>query len=588
MPVGKRVVYRGSNCPFCIVLVLIAPTLVAQERASAQTFHVSFEDASQLLDFEHVAVPAGTIASAGAAWFDYNKDGLLDLYLTNGRGQGGGLFRNNGNNTFSNVAAQAGIESYVGNIGVVAGDIDNDGYTDVFLTGDRHLTGDAESASRLYHNSGDGTFTEITSRTGTVGPETGASAAFADIDNDGFLDLFVTAAGSYTTRTQDFNRLYRNNGNLTFTDISVAAGVDAMLGACAAFFSDYNDDGWIDLFVANCSNVNLFPTPIQLFHNNGDSTFTDRTVEAGLAPRGLWMGFGPAEYDNDGDMDIFVTNTATSAPRRLYHALYENNCDGTFSNVAQSASAAIFEFGWGCTSPDLNNDGFADLFFAGSFPARPFPMIGPGLGNPGTLLLNNQDGTFTDSSSTLPVDLSRLYTSGVAAGDYDNDGFVDIVVGVEAYDDGPGRPVLLHNSGNENHWLTVCLQGTMSNRDAVGARVAVTAGDLTQVKQVYAGSSFLSMDSQWLTFGLSTHVTTERILVRWPLGLVERFPNVAADQTIQLIEGQGAVSSDPVGATCNERLSPPTLACGLGVFAVAPVIMLGTRRLRFLTNSSGR
>ncbi len=506
---------------------------------------VSFENVTALLgDFEHQSVGFGGDGLAGAAWFDFDNDGDLDLFVTNGKSHANALFENDGKGGFTDIAEAAGVANGLGNSGVIAADIDNDGLQDLFLTGDGGLGGAGDSPVKLYHNEGGGVFTDITMLSGVVGGVTTLSAAFADIDNDGFLDLFITAPGSLATQTQHANTLYHNNGDLTFTDISAASGVDTALGACATFFSDYNGDGWIDLFVADCNNINLLPTPIELFENQGDLTFCEVSAEVGLSPGGFWMGVGPADFDLDGDLDFFVTNIANG------HRLYRANRDATYTDIGAAAGVRFHEFGWGCSSRDLDNDGYPDIFFAGSLPFPPFNIIGPGLGNPGTLLFNNQAGAFVEWTSTFPVNLSSRFTSGVAAGDYDNDGFPDLFVAVSAWADEAGQPLLVRNLGNDNGAVTIRLQGTVSNRDAVGARVEVTAGGMTQLQEIYAGSSFLSMDSQWLTFGLGANSGTEQISVRWPSGLVETFPNASAGETVLLVEGNGA---DPCPADLDDN-----------------------------------
>jgi len=212
---------------------------------------VRFDDASALLNFEHVSLAFDGDGLAGAAWIDYDNDRFLDLFLTNGRTQPNGLFHNDGHGGFVDVAAAAGVQDRRGSSGVVAADFDNDGWPDLFLTGDGGVTGSGASPVVLYHNNGDGTFSDITATAGIVGPPTANSAAVADIDNDGFLDLFIGAPGSLSGHEQHANRLFHNNGDGTFTDISASAGVHTAIGAFAALFSDYDHDGFIDLFAGN-------------------------------------------------------------------------------------------------------------------------------------------------------------------------------------------------------------------------------------------------------------------------------------------------------------------------------------------------
>jgi hypothetical protein len=534
---------------------------------------VFFGNVSERLNFFRKSVEFNGSGLGGAAWFDFNNDGLLDLFLTNGISQPNALFRNEGDGFFTNVAEAAGVADVFGHSGVVAGDIDNDGFRDVFLTGDGGAVGAAQTPVRLYHNNGNGTFSDITDSSGIVSPGTAMSAAFGDIDNDGFLDVFITAPGILETRQRYRNKLFRNNGDMTFTDVSKSAGVDTDRGACIAFFSDQNSDGWIDLFVGNCLDPFGIPSPNELFINKGDGTFTDRGLASGFAKPGFWMGFGPADFDNDGDVDIFVTNSGTSFIPAFTHGLFENQCDGTYRDVAGGAGVARFEFGWGCAMTDFDNDGYADIFAAGSMPVGGFRVLGNGSGNPGKLFFNDRDGTFSDFSDSLPVRLAWRFTSGVAHGDFDHDGFSDLVVVAESFGTDIGRPVLLRNEGNGNRSVTIQLEGTMSNRDAVGANVEVVAGELMQRKEVYAGTSFLSMDSQWLIFGIGGHGRTDRILVRWPSGLVERFENVDAGRTVKLVEGQGAAGEafqDP----CAGQGANVGAACGAGAAASSLLVLM--------------
>ena len=422
---------------------------------------------------------------------------------------------------------------------------------------------------------------------GTAEPIEVGSISFADYDRDGFVDLFLGGSG-------DTNRLYRNNGDLTFTNVTPEAGVETAVGACGSVFFDYDDDGWLDIFVAGCNR----PGPTvrnQLFHNNRDGTFTDVSAESGVGIIGDWMGVTAGDYDQDGDIDLFVTNVGLeSCVGTWANALYRNNGDGTFTDVGIEAGVGLLEFGWGCSFADFDNDGYLDLTYVGS--------LNGCMGNPGRILFNNRDGKFADASArpvprlatggilrrgssgrdegplplamspAYPMDLSNEVTSGVAVGDFDNDGFTDVFMAVAR---GTScQPVLLRNLGNDNRSVTIRLVGTVSNRDAIGARVEVSAGDLRQMKGVYAGSSTLSMDSQWLTFGLAKHESTDRVKVTWPLGLVEVFPNLAAGQTVTLVEGQGTVETagpeliGVVDAAGDTWISPLGESVGLSSFRI--------------------
>ena len=503
---------------------------------------------------ENIGVSEGM---GGAAWLDYNNDGNLDLFITNGVGHANGLFRNNGDGSFTDVAVETRVADVGGHAGVVAADIDNDGCTDLFLTGEGAFGGivdgdPTESSCKLYINNcgneDDGifTFTDITADSGIPEKVHGASAAFGDINNDGFLDLFIVRPNVLSPAKDQKNGVFLNNGDQTFTDITETAGLDFAIGTCAASFSDYDNDGWTDIFVANCAALDLtipgnnpILTPFQLLRNNGDLTFTDVAPDAGLVDLGFWMAVTLADIDGDLDLDLFATNSANLVPLGFPHILYENNGDGTFTNVATEAGVADWEFGFGASFADVDNDGDEDLFYAGSLP--PAGVIGPGIASPGRLFLNNGEGEFTMEAT---FGLNNKYTSGVAVGDFDNNGFPDIVVVTTSFQRPyrpmvPGQPLLLKNQENKNNWLTVRLVGTISNRGGVGARVKVIAGNLRQVKEVYAGSSFLSTNSPWLTFGLGKRILRANIVVVWPSGLTERFVGLASNQTVTLVEATG-------------------------------------------------
>ena len=440
---------------------------------------IRFDDRSSALPFNHASLPFAGEGVSGAAWLDFDRDGDLDLYMTNGRTQPNALFRNDGDGTFTDVAAAAGVVNGLGNSGVVTGDLDNDGYPEIFLTGEGGTAFSDQSPNVLYRNNGNGTFTDITATANLPGAETSLMAAMGDIDRDGYLDIYVTSPGHLdvvpgTGPAQPHaNRLYLNNGNLTFTDISASAGVDSSIGGCAVSFTDYDRDGWQDIIVANCNDVDLLPTPFNLYRNNGDLTFTDVAYSAGLGEAGYWMSVSLGDYDNDGHVDIFSTNMGAFFGDGSYrHGLFRNNGNGTYTNVAASVGLATWEFGWGSSFADFNNDGFLDLYIVGALPIPPWNVIGPGSANPGRFFYNNRYGAFTEDSSVTGLDLSSRFTSGLAAADYDNDGFVDAVVKTSSLGpNDPGAAVLLKNRGNRFRSLTVRLVGIVSNRDAVGARI---------------------------------------------------------------------------------------------------------------------
>ena len=568
----QRSVHRESAVTI-LILSLVTSTAAAQPKVD---YGVAFDNVSALLGpYMRSATGEGL---GGIAWLDYDQDGDLDLYLTNGVGAFNGLFRNNGDGTFTDMTFAAGVANGTGNSGVVAGDVDNDGYPDIFLTGEGYLAGPGQTPTSLYHNNGDGTFNDITVTAGVPGAGTALSAAMGDVNGDGFLDIFIASPGHIPfltgpgTGESHENKLYLNNGDLTFTDVTAAAGVGGLYmdvfgdvvsdGACVAAFGDYNNDGLADIFVGNCNAywstslpkqpIPVRPTPFNLFRNNGDGTFTDVATAAGLDLLGFWMGLAFGDYDNDGDLDLFATSTGTALGGVFPHALFRNNGDGTYTEVSASVGIPNSEFGWGCTFADFDNNGAIDLYQVGSLPM--FGIVGPGAGSPGRLYFNDGKGSFVEDTAATGVDLSFKYTSGLAQGDFDGDGFADIAVMTAPY---PGVAseefVLLRNRGNNNHWLTVRLVGTMSNRDGIGALIVVETGKSVreagggkaagsavrrQLREVRAGSSLASSETPWPTFGLGQK-RRAKVTVIWPSGLIESFRGNAADQVIVLVEGTG-------------------------------------------------
>jgi hypothetical protein len=404
----------------------------------------------------------------------------------------------------------------------------------------------------------------------------------ADINNDGYLDLFIASPGhipyvrGFGPRGHSYpNRLYLNNGDLTFTDISQSAGITGLYvdeatgriasdGACAVGFSDYNNDNLPDIFVANCNafkvdqagilygNDIIRATPFNLFRNNGDQTFTDVALEAGLDALGFWMGIAFGDFDNDGHIDFFATSSGTASQFTNVHELMHNNGDGTFTNITKR-NLAETPFSWGTTAADFDNDGDMDLFKAGSLP--PFTIRGSDA-SPGEFFRNEGENGFVADLGATDIDLSDDYVTGLAQGDFNGDGFPDIVIVRSAFqinlpsyynfsfDIPNGQPVLLQNKGKSNDWLTVRLVGTMSNSMGIGARIEVfspVSPDATrQVREVRAGSSFASSESPWPTFGLGLGPNPGYSLkVSWPSGLVEEFPSVPTGQIYNVIEGSG-------------------------------------------------
>lgn len=534
-------------------ILLLCPSLLISSFAVSGSYFddnliesgVTFSNASEELStFER----SGFEGLAGVAWLDYDQDGDLDIFLPNGTGHPNALFSNNGDGTFTDVSVEAKIQGFGGHAGVVVGDIDNDGYPDIFAGGEGFVAGPSLSPVALYHNNGDGTFTDIAESAGIPGPESMLSSAMADINNDGYLDLFIAASGHlgfvFPPAAQHTDRLYLNNGDLTFTDITAEAGVEGGLGSCVVSFSHFNDDNCIDLFVGVCNEVNLAPTPIHLYKNNCDATFTDVSAEAGIDKKGFWMSTAHGDFDNDGDMDLFASNLGPVAASNP-HALYRNNGDGTYTDVA-STELAVNEFAWGASFGDFDNDGFLDLTFAGSLPFS--GLIGPGLGNTGHLFMNDGQGNLIEEQEGLGINLENLFTSGLARGDFDGNGFLDVAIMTSEYtipgSDGEsdqlipsGGPILLQNDGNENTSTTLRLQGRRSNSMGIGAKIEVFADGNKYLREVIAGSSFASSESPWIHVGLGK-AKKGKARITWPSGLVE-WHAVKSGEIVDIVEGKG-------------------------------------------------
>ena len=512
----------------------------------------AFEDASSLLDWRRVDDPS-TAHLGGAAWLDYDADLDLDLFIPNAPGGDNALFRNEGG-VFTNVAAEAGVTGEgSGFTGALAGDIDNDGCTDLFLTGAGGFVG-VGLPSRLYRNACDGTFVDITARSGIDATHLGVMAAFGDLDNDGYLDLYVASLGNFFTGVLTPQKLYHNNGDGTFTDISASAGIDTRLGGCVVGISDFDDDGWQDLLMGNCGNLDVsgpqpfpIPGPWEMWINQGDLTFVDIAQQAGLGMReGFPMAVTMADYDLDGDQDIFATGMGPLNPFSPgllgEQVMFRNEGDGTYTDDTYGSGLGNGTWGWGASFADFDNDGDHDLVHVGSVATGAFLFLGE-LASPGRVLENDGAGHFSPA-----VDFGLAYesTSGLAVADYDNDGFADLVIVRTAFQTetpdgvvaGGGQPVLMRNLGNRNRSLTIRLEGTESNRMGVGAKVTAYTRGGKQAREVVAGSSFASTNSPWLTFGLGRWRLT-LLVVEWPSGRDEIFLRFASRSVRTLKEGTG-------------------------------------------------
>jgi len=518
---------------------------------------------------EHVKKYIVEANGPGIAFFDYDHDGWLDIFLVNGTRHEGfppgqeptnHLYHNNRDGTFTDVTEKAGLKHSGWGYGVSIGDYDNDGYDDLFLT---HF-----GKNILYHNNGDGTFTEVTEKAGLREPGTryGTGCTFVDYDRDGHLDLFVSryidldlaktpvgGANRYCKYkgvsvncgplglAKEFCSLYHNNGDGTFTDVTAKAGILAPGGrfGLSAVAFDYNNDGWPDLFVACDSSPNL------LFRNNHDGTFTEVGMEAGVAVNGdgqeqANMGVAVGDYDGDGWLDLFLPHFSDDTPLLLRNVKGE-----FFDDLTYAAGMAVNTryVCWGVGFADLDNDGWLDLFHVTGTVYPEVEKVYPDykFKTQRVVYRNLGNGSFEEVSDLCgPAVLESHASRGCAFGDFDNDGNLDVLIMNLSE-----PPSLLKNENRSgNHWLVVKLVGTRSNRSAIGARVAVTAGGRRQIREVLSGSSYISQSDLRQHFGLGPAPRVDQIEVRWPNGQGEKVGSAEADQFVTIQEGRGIVKAE--------------------------------------------
>ncbi len=503
----------------------------------------------------------------GVAIFDYDNDGWPDIFIVNGTTLEGfpkgkeptnHLYRNNHDGTFTDVTVKAGLAANGWGQGVCVGDYDNDGWEDLYITYYGH--------NRLYHNQ-NGVFTEVAQKAGVAGTGKawGTGCAFVDYDRDGKLDLMVANYVDFDLATAPApgdrpsciwkgvpvmcgprglpgakNILYHNRGDGTFEDVTAKAHIDKTEGFYAFSVStfDYDDDGWPDIYVA-CDS-----TPSILYHNNHDGTFTDVAVTAGAAfnedgREQAGMGSTIGDYNGDGRLDIFKTNFSDDTS-----TLYRNNGDGTFEDVTSAAGLGLYTkyLGWGTQFFDFDNDGWPDLLLVNGhvYPEVDKQHLGSSYQEPRILYRNLGNGTFADISDSAGPAITALASSrGLAVGDLWNDGKLSAVIS-----NMNAPPSLLVNQlHNVNHWIAFRTIGTKSNRDGIGARIAVKAGGRLLVNEVRSGSSYISNSDMRVHFGLGAATKLDSVRVRWPSGLIEQFDNLKIDQINEVKEGTGVSAS---------------------------------------------
>ncbi len=558
----------GQLLRLCVFGMGIVLVLAAQD-----TKRVTFTDVTKAagIGFINVSSPEKKFIvesmGGGVALFDFDRDGLLDIYLVNSYTvgaalahsprPGAALYRNRSGGKFEEVAMKAGVSDPGWAMGVSVADFDNDGFDDLYIT--------CFGPNRLYRNRGDGRFDDVTARSGVGDSRFSTGAAWGDYDRDGDLDLFV--ANYVDFKLDDLplfgkgqlcqyrgvpvqcgprglpgagDALYRNNGDGTFTETSKAAKVDDPQGyyGLGAMWTDFDDDGWPDLFVANDA------TPNFAYRNNHDGTFTEMGLVLGCAvdengaEQGS-MGVSIGDYDRDGRLDLVVTNFSDQ-----YNTIYRQNEDGSFTDASRATKTAEVSMpyvGWGTKFFDYDNDGWLDLLVANG---HVYPQIEGaypgGMYRQRKLFYRNlRDGTFAEVAAELGTALmERRASRGAAFGDYDEDGDVDAII-----NDLDGPPMLLRNDGGNRagHWINVKLTGTKSNRNAVGARITLKAGGLTQIDEVHAGDSYLSHSDWRLHFGLGAAKTVDEMTIRWPSGAVEKLTRVAVDRVVRITEGKASL-----------------------------------------------
>jgi hypothetical protein len=507
---------------------------------------------------------------SGIAFFDYDNDGWMDIYLTNGNRLDAHwplgkeptthLYKNNRDGTFTDVTEKSGMARTGWQTGVCVGDYDNDGWDDLFCCFWGH--------NILFHNNGDGTFTDVTHKAGLYREQGrwGSGCTFLDYDRDGHLDLFVcnyivldpdkipSAKDMSFCQWKgvpimcgprglpaDTNILYHNNGDGTFTDVSQKAGIlkPGPRYSITAVSYDFDNDGWPDIYVAVDSEPSI------LFHNNHDGTFTDVAVMSGCAysdngHEQAGMGLAVADYDCDGWFDIFKTNFVDDTVN-----LYHNNGDGTFSDVSFTSGVGINNryVAWGCGFIDYDNDGWPDIVQVNGhvYPEVDFYNFGESFKNQRLVYRNLGNGRFKDVSAEMGSGISERFSSrGAAFGDYNNNGNIDVLV-LNLND----LPSLLRNEGgNKQNWIKLKLVGIKCNRTAIGARARVITGKHVQMDEVHGGGSVMSQSDLRLHFGLGKAETADVIEVKWPTTQrMERFLNVKANQILTIREGDGIVAT---------------------------------------------
>jgi len=571
-----------GSCLALLMFLFLMPSNVYAQQATTGSSPLpgTFVDVTAKKGIAFVGVASHTshkylleTMGSGVAMFDYDNDGLLDLFFVNGaslddptpkgtmpqkRGQKewNRLYRQRKDGTFEDVTEKAGLQGVGYGMGVAVGDYDNDGYEDLYVTG--------YGGNHLYHNNGNGTFTDVTVKSGTGGDTTAGntwytSAAWVDLDNDGLLDLVVLRyvhwdfedvyCGEHKEGYRSYCHpdlfpaiaplVYHNNGDGTFTEVAAKTGLSKPGKGLGIAIADYDHDGKIDLAIANDS------MPEFLYHNKGDGTFEETGLTAEIAVDGdgrtyAGMGIAFQDFDNDGWPDLVITNLANQK-----YALYKNNGDGSFTYDTYAAGLAqmtLLHSGWGIDFLDYDNDGLKDLLITQGHDLDTVELNYPQVHYKEPMLLarNMGNGSFVDVSKKSGAIFSERWVGrGMAVGDLDNDGKLDAVVTTNG-----GPAYVLHNETPENnHWLELLLVGHKSNRDAIGAQIKVTTTHGAEYWTVSTSGSYLSSNDKRAHFGLGKDAVAGTVEILWPSGIRQTLTDVAGDRTVRVDEPVSAENS---------------------------------------------